>query len=210
MILCNAIFRHFAPGYDLVQIPCKAHNRESVAWMLSDVANIEVVSVANDEEADEFSRRRTNTTEYLGLGMFGVPPCDMMKWSSEFYRHAGLDFELRHLGFKFPPAPSPIVAPSWPYAFVHDDPARGFNIDRTGLPAQIQAFKSTPGLTGNIFNYASAVANAEEIHCIDSCFSILADLIPTLASKLVLHAYATIEAKPTGPPIYHKKWEVWK
>jgi hypothetical protein len=78
------------------------------------------------------------------------------------------------------------------YVFVHEDRARGLDIDRRHLPAGVPVFDAHDPLvrSDNILDYCMVMERAKELHCIDSCFALLADRLPGVTCPATCHAYA--------------------
>ncbi len=74
------------------------------------------------------------------------------------------------------------------YVFVHDDVSRGFEITYEGELPVVRPDKQPPPHQ-SLFDYASVLHNAAEIHCIDSAFGHLTDLLKP-SCPVFLHTYA--------------------
>src|SRR5688500_15470022 len=99
LIVCNAIFRHYARSYQ-VRIPCKTNNVTTVAWMLRDLDNLTVLPVEDDAEADHFCKIVAKEGHrVLKLGMFGEQPFNAMDWDKSHYAQAKVPFQQRWDGF---------------------------------------------------------------------------------------------------------------
>lgn len=195
-ILCNAIVRREAAIHPEVLIPVYAHNLKSVEFMYRDLQNVKFHVVKTDDEA----RALIGNHDSLRLGFAG----DGFRreiFDQSFYRQAGMEFSERWSGFKVcRDQENEVKIPFRPFWFVHDDPGRGFWM--TKLTENICVWRPPP--LPNIFQLLWALENAEEIHCINSSFLILADSIPTFGKKLVFHWYA----RKTDHPILKKDWEI--
>lgn len=207
-LVCNALFRHFAKQHH-VFLPCKRHNVTTVNFMLRDVRNIEVLPIEDDKEADEFCGIvAKNGYKVLKLGLFGQPPFDPNKWDLGIYAQANVPFQDRWSKFVTHRQPSrELKAPEGKFCFIHEDPSRGFKIDRKRLPTDLPWVFAEPGLTQNLFDWWAHVEEAEELHFIDSCFAIMADSLPELkARKVVVHVYARAGARP--PTFGKGDWKI--
>lgn len=200
-IICNGLIRVLARRYTYVFVPCKVHNYPSVSAMWSDLDNVKVLKVEGDKEASDLARWFGDHA--LRLGLHSGQPLEQ-SWDAMMYRQAGVKFSDRWDEFRLPPM---MFQLSWPVhqAFLHDDPERGFVIDRSRLTKNVM---NVPKMK-HIFEVLPWLQTAPEIHVIDSCFLCLADSVPTKAKRLVLHAYATAKAKPAGPPVLKKNWEIF-
>lgn len=202
-LICNGLVKEYASQYDRVIVPCKQHNEPSVRQMFLDDARIHAVAVRDDSDADKVSSLfEESGSDLLNLGMFGEKPFDIMRWDSEMYRQAGVTFETRWERFSFQIPEDFQLADPGGFAFVHDDPSRGFKMRKSELPG-IPHCRPSPA--GTIFHWVPHILAAKEIHCIDSCFAILVDSLKDIsAERLVLHLYA----RRDKPPHYRKQWEV--
>ena len=198
LLICNGLTRHYAKLFDLVVVPCKHHNIPSVAWMYSDIPNVLIRGVIDDECQVVFNQIWKGNKMYLGI--FNHPFNNNL-FDQEFYRQADLSFQLRWDYFQFPEPTSPESKfienhfVSEPKPFIHDDPDRGFTIKLDGWRPEKRS--------NNIFNYLPAIRQAKEIHCINSSFAILIDSIDLPNNpKLFLHDYARAGEFPT----FRKEW----
>lgn len=93
------------------------------------------------------------------------------------------------------------------YAFVHDEPARGYGIDAQRIGSVQFCIRPEKGRTSNVFDYCGIIERAREIHVIDSSFMFLVDCLPYDSShqKLYVHRYA--RPNPLWQlPILKKSW----
>ena len=79
-----------------------------------------------------------------------------------------------------------------PFAFVHDDPSRGFILN-PDIPTELTVIKNDP--TINIFDMISVLETASEIHCMESSFRCLIEHIDTIVCPLYLHTSARPERR---------------
>ncbi len=112
-----------------------------------------------------------------------------------YYLHAGVDPSVRWTHNPLPDAAKfieQVAIPNGDYIFIHDDPARGFNIKLDYFKAPyIRPDRGDEHLS--ILRYADALINAREIHVIDSSFFHLAESLP-IKGKVFLHFYARPES----------------
>lgn len=197
-LICNGLVRKLCELHDTVTVPSKYHNVPTVKHMFSDLDQVHVMPVNGDKEMLWHAARNDS----LRLGLHSKEGLRRVGWDRQFYEQAGVSFEERWIGFQVPSIPQEKVAVA-DYCFVHQDPTRGFTIDKRRLP---QLPRVEPHRTPTLFGWMDALANAQEIHCIDSCFAILADSIPCKADRYVLHLYARNDNRPS----YRKNWTVLK
>jgi hypothetical protein len=77
-----------------------------------------------------------------------------------------------------------------PYIFLHDGGSHGlYHIKKHLVPQNVNTLRPVEGITDNIFDYLKIIEEAEQVHCIDSSFSNLIDLIG-IGKKNYFHRYA--------------------
>lgn len=198
-LLCNAIVRDRATKFRHVFIPCYPHNLASVNGMFSDLENVRPVRFDESITAHHLMEE--------DIGAEGPGGFNSQIFDQEFYRQAGLPFDLRWSGFKIPEGTSRFLPLLDPYLFLHDDTDRSMYIRGQLLPDNLP-FRSPALLPSSpsILAFVDLIKNATEIHCIDSSFAILADSLTGLkATRKVIHRYA----RPGGVyPTYRNGWEI--
>lgn len=206
MLILNGLVRQLARSRADVRLPCKMDNLPSVCWLYGDLPQVHIVGVKDDTAANDlvFVWER-DKFDVLRLGLHNKKePLDPARWDEQMYEQAGVSFSERWDGFLAPEVIQPVEPPDKPFFFVHQDMKRGFCIDSQRLPAVPMPHAEAHGRR-NIFAYRRLLEEAESIHCIDSCFAILADSIPTKDYRPTLHLYARAGARP---PKYRKKWRI--
>jgi len=203
-LICNSLVRHFAKDFN-VFVPVKHRNVPSVNFQFRDDPRIQIIPVDDDQQARDIAEGRDkHKLKTLRLGLHGEG-FDIDHWDTDLYRMAGLRPELRWEGFHVVRDPHREVKTlDYPYVFVHDDRTRCFFIDPEKLPdiPAVFAHKSA-----TIFDWCAVIENATEIHCIDSAFLSLVDLMSKVnAKRLVFHKYA----RPGGrePTKLRRHWEI--
>lgn len=207
-LICNGLVRKLCNTHQTVGWCCLHHNKTSFDYLWADLKNLKIVGVDTEDQGHELTRFvEERGVDTLKLGLHAEEKPDLKKWDTEFYRQAGVDPEDRWSCWKIGKIPKQISPPSKPFVFVHDDPDRKFTIDKRKLPKKIDHLVSHSVKSSNLLEWLRCLKEAREIHCIDSCFAILADLVET-TGKLVMHDYARgwhPQAKP--PSRFAKKWE---
>ena len=101
------------------------------------------------------------------------------------------------------------------YIFVHDDnelthPShRGpKTINDSLLPTNIRIVRVEPNKTDNIFDYCLLIEKAKEVHCIESCFAYMTDLLNL--NNLHIHEYPESPSKNDGQINRNDKLADWK
>lgn len=204
-LIMNALVRDVAKDLDKLIVLAKHHNVASCKFMWSDVPNIFVYGIDDDEDAIVKCQPALDYhIIYNGLFLL-TDGFDFSRWDKEFYRQAGIPFEQSWDGWRVPPCDNCIKPPDEPYIFVHEDDKRGFWIDSALVPCDLLHVSNTDVVTQNIFEWTEVIRNASELHLMESCFAILADRLDNLkARRLVIHAYA----RNSRPPVYRKTWEI--
>lgn len=201
-LVCNAIFRKYAEKFSIT-IPCKERNVPSVKFMLKDVEGVTLIPIGDGtSEDDHHADDAIAGMPSMKLGFYGPRPFDPERWDSEMYRQASVPFEDRWDKFVYHD-PATKSSEEGQFIFLHDDESRGFNIDQSLLP-DVRIVRPRIETTPNIFDTIPLMRAASEIHCIDSCFAILADSIEGITDKLFLHWYARYDK----PPHYRKNWTI--
>lgn len=200
-LLCNGLVRTLVDRGHEITLPCYRHNLASVEAMFADLPNVIV-----DDHGDMLLK--DDYFERLNLGhyavQYGTDTFDESRFDAEFYRQAGVPFLDKWEKFSVPNLPD-IRLHGWSHLdehekiIIHDDAERGFRIPMEGyrLPR-----------TSNLFDHYQLMMLAHEIHCINSCVAIWADMICDYPdTKLVLHRYA----RPDGGalPIFGRTWTVY-
>lgn len=193
-LICNGLVRHVAAGTPSLGLFVKRHNETSVRFMFRDDPTIRLFPVRHDDDVNDFLRHYPA----VPLVKIGFETLDEKRHSfgEDFYAQAGLDYSARWTGFFARRNPEReralferLVGTERPYLFLHDDPSRNLRIDRSLLPGDLPVILPDRRLTDNIFDYGMILENAREIHCMDSAFRHLADSLPRLTGRLVLHHY---------------------
>jgi hypothetical protein len=119
-------------------------------------------------------------------------------WSRALYRQIGLDPKCMHTEFRAQRDTAKEDAMLRTvrnfvgdvYVVLHDDPDRGFVVDRSHLPANVPVVHvdDPRWKTCNIFDYVAVIDNAMEFHGFDSAFMYLASYLD-LCRRKVCHAY---------------------
>ena len=154
--------------------------------MYRDLRKIRVVPVGDDNEARKFCKRfqkpiivghenmmnGINFAESFYL-QFGISPSKMI---SSFY----IERDMKEEYFLWQK-----LTKKEPFILIHEDIERGFVIRHKLLPEGIRRVYVLP--YSLIFHYIGLIFHAEEIHCIDSSFI---NLVNVLDIEVFYHKYA--------------------
>lgn len=218
-ICCNSLYRHFSKLHEKIIIVCYEHNLAAIQWMLSDT-NIYFYPVETEAQLltcrnsirieDRLCLGFYNTGEVIEnyedlVRMIHIKPNDFnpIKWDSEFYRQAGLDFELSYSGFRLPEfdnGEGRLKFTEGYIASVHEDRERGFEITKC-----IDRPKFALSKNLSLKQSCHLLYSSHEIHVIDSSMLCLADRLETpYCKRFVFHRYA----RKGLPPSLKKSWEI--
>lgn len=196
-IICAGIVSWYSGRFS-VTYPCYERNLDSVNELFSGL-DVKVVSVSDDNHAKAYERS-SNLVLRLGFNGDEFQPC---VFDQSFYCQAGIPFENRWSFFdKFTVPYSELKKDT---LFIHDDPSRDMCISSNFYPRGKHIIRPERLAATTIFYWLNAIQTCEEIHCISSCFALLADSVPLKAKRKVIHAYARPgEALPT----FRQNWEI--
>lgn len=203
-LVCHAIVRDRARNGEPIGLFVKHGYVQSVRFMYRDDPTIRLIAVEDDHEVRWMLRGHPRwPVEVIGFDYLGD---DQTDFAGVFYHQAGLPYAQRWDGFHLQRSPEReaalfrrLVPDGGPYVFLHDDPSRGYRVDRARVPGNLPIIFPSPGLTDNVFDYCSILEGAAEIHCMDSAFRHLVDSLPHISGRLFLHHYV----KPFDAPSRH-------
>ncbi len=82
------------------------------------------------------------------------------------------------------------------YVFLHEDVSRNISINKNKINPNYNIIQPNENICNNIFSYLSIIENAKEVHCVDSCFLSLIDIL-NLNKNLYFHKYSRLEIYKT-------------
>jgi|TARA_R110000823_G_C15808769_1_gene487960 hypothetical protein len=192
-IMLNGMVRHFAEKDD-VCIFIQKHQEASVRFMYRDIKDRIKIKLLNTTNAQEMwsqvegkvlplatYKLPTNVWNYITEG----PPSEMVNWVHSVYIQAGIPPKYMYSKFKVVrDKNSEIVCEEDDYIFIHDDESRGLKINKEGFRITPEKLSKNP----NIFDYLTIIENAKEVHCMDSCYAWMINMMEIGdASKNYLH-----------------------
>ena len=204
-IIQQGIVNVFHGIFDKFFVLCKHRNKASVQHMNKDLANVTIVPVGGDKEAN--IRVRTFDGERMVCGRGGKGwHFKRNGFDKVFYRQLGLNMsESFNWEAQDGDQGESVLRKLYPerdFCFVHDDPSRGYNINlKTDLPIVRNTIQSQ-----TVFDYLPLLREAKEIHCMDSSFALMIDR-SNITQNLFIHR--RIREK-SGVPTYQKKWNIIK
>ncbi len=221
-ILCNGLYRSLSMDYEKVVIPVKSKNFDSVKRMLSDLDNVQIVRIADNLEKWFMRffvlRAKIVSTKTVLLGKYGIDFfLDGVRFDENFYIQAQIPFEYRWENFlvvrdqrREEALFARLGCGNEPYIFLHEDPARGFLIDKSKLPGTHHVVRPLPNPNEfSLFEYRLVLENAVEIHVIESAFAAFIESMNLNVAKFA-HRYARPEASSDfrSEFTYRSKWEI--
>jgi hypothetical protein len=218
--------RRFARSYDHILYVCKAKYVKATSQMFADLPNVDLLAVDDDHVispafgADGTLLNGFQAQGYrllrIGLHSKAPEPTHPIFWH-RFYLQAGLSPDLSHDLFHFPRNRraeealyrAVVKKHGTRYIVLHNDLSRNLVIDRALLPTNVPVYDiHDPEVRAdNLLDYAMVLEKAHAIHCIDSCFALLADRLPRLQGPVVCHAYARDVG--TLPGLYRHPVTLW-
>lgn len=222
-LMCFGLVIELSKKYSKVNLFCKYIYYESVNFLYKDEKNIVVVPV---DEPNIGSFLKQNNLDYfkdvLRIGFEKYAELKtIMSPDESFYLTNNVDFNKKYENFYINRnlEQEEILFNKYgvkegEYIFVHDDRERGYNIEIYGQNVVRPNFL----LTQNIFDYLLLIEKSKEIHCMDSCFFIMIDLLLN-HSKMFYHIntrgdysimFPTQEKGEFGHPKYQKNWQIIK
>lgn len=228
-IVCLGLYRHFAKLHETVIIPVWEHNLASLQWLLKDCGNniffypleseSQLLACKDSIKKEDklclgfYEEKSSYTKEDIlyGSAFKNIENFNPVKWDSEFYRQAALDFDLSYSGFRLPEFDKDhkenekiivmVDGTKCEDFFIHQDIERGFVIRKEFIPKCYVSADKNKGLSKT----CTDLWRATEIHCIDSSMLCLADRLETPHCKrFVFHRYA----RKGLPPGLKKNWEI--
>jgi hypothetical protein len=190
---CNAIVRIYLNdyGYDKVYVFSKEYYADMIEFMFRDEKDIEVIRIPGDNEEEEVKKelQSRQARRFAKIGHEFYP------WGKEkelnmgcaeiFYELSGIDYKHRFDDFYFDRdieeeerVYKKLNPDNEKYIFVHDDPKRGFKIPEEEiekLSGNIKILRND--MTENMFYFCKILENAEQVHCMESCFRSLVEVL---------------------------------
>jgi len=189
---------------------CKHNYLNSVKQLYADVEDFEIVAVNGWQEADILAAHWKGEKLLIGFEK-------MINWyhfDRDFYRIIDVDFNERWNSFTIKrneQAENNLLNElNLPvkFAFVHDDPSRGYVINTDYVDSVLPVVK--PHLTNSIFDWIAVLERATEIHCMCSSFKHLVDSLTNITAELFYHYSYVNDGKPREASISEsrKNWKI--
>lgn len=216
MIHCNGMVRHLLKRLQpdrSVHVFCKVRNAAMTRWMYRDESRICVIEVNERErEKPQVERvlRQMRSSNYLCVGHRELRPLleqhPHLFFDELFYLQLGIPYASRfdecywERDLIAEERVFAKVAPNAPYAFVHDDPARGYLVDTNAIGIPI--VRNDP--KESLFHMGLVLERAAEIHCMESSIRCMIESLDMSRTRLHYHNFRYPE-RPLGTAT-RQKW----
>jgi len=220
-LICSGLYRKISERASSVLIPVRKMYKSEVERLLFNVPQASIISYP-----DFYFREMTiangrilarENYEILKLGYFGRTYLELAdRFDEAFYSQAGVDFKERWRSFDYlrnqrkeEELFTNLVKTKKKYAFLHDDPARGFEIDTKFISPDVEIIRPIKK-RASIFDYRLILERAEEIHCIESSFSVFIDNLKLSTEMKFIHRYSRPEAIQDSKheASYQSQWHI--
>jgi len=212
-IICNGLVREIRNLVGPVAVICYLRQLELISYMYRDDPGILVLATLNPRDSisartsdipvpsDSWSPLTFSPPNIcLGLSYIEFMRNRFTSGESEltfdevFYEQVGIDFEKRFSKFYFQrdheredEVFKSLVNPGEEYIFVHDDPARGMNINPEYLPDNFKIIRNDKSI--NPFHYGKLFENATELHLMQSGIHELCNSMSLDKPEIYIHEY---------------------
>ena len=206
-ISCHGIVRYYCEQYKKVSIFAKPKYANNINYMYNDIQNLEIIPADDPEVIAYIETNKLSNVLYVG---FRLNPED--NFVAQFYKMANVPIEYEYTKFyinrdltREKKLFDSLQIKEYEYIFAHDESIKNSElITKQGLPIIIPNH-------GDFFDWIYTILHAKEIHCIDSSFVCLADLLDTKDIPIFNHRYAkNYPAYITLNPKPHKFWNIIK
>lgn len=204
-IVCNGMIRYLATQHEKLEVVTRRTYHADISRMYSDLPNVTCIDGYDYPEA----RAALIQPDSILMGYFKDPQWKADQWDREFYEQAGVDFEIRWRGCKFPTVvPKEFADSGKPWVLLHDVPHRGINIH----PAYHREGRIKMELRHSFWDWVPMMLRAQELHLVDSSYLNLAESLWSLGllegTRLVFHRYAKVQRYGSVPPVLRGPWEI--
>jgi hypothetical protein len=207
MFICNGLVRKFVAenDYDQYYVVCKRYYMHSVEPMYSDDDRIIVVPIQGDDEYKEVGDLPFKAS-ILRIGHENLNTASQ-RFDQSFYHQVGFTIEDKYSAAKVSRDSdaeeccySELVPDDEEYIFVHDESSVGtFDLQ---LPDGYKVIKPT-SRDYRLLDFLKVIENAKQVHCIDSSFLNMIDVIVD-RDELYFHHIK----HPAGRPTLKDSWTI--
>jgi hypothetical protein len=171
-IICNGMVRHYKEIYGKVAVFCKPHNYENVKYMYRDDENIEILSIGDDSDVNNYISSNKIENDVIRIGFENLYTYPSSGFDESFYKIANIPFEYRFSKFFFlrdtekeKEVFNYVNANNEEYIFVHGD------VDRNKIRTDLKIIENPTEF--KVFDILKIIENATEVHIMESsikCF----------------------------------------
>jgi hypothetical protein len=215
MIHCNGLVRHLAKRLEphrRLYVFCKERSMDMTRWMYRDEPRIQLLTV--DESDREYPQvkgwlRKCQSSNFLLVGHRALRPLLIQHpkafFDQLFYLQVGVPYTVRfdECYWERDTAEELRVfeqlAPKGPYAFVHDDPSRGYKIDTDDIDLPI--VRNDPSVS--LFHLGLLLERAAEVHCMESSIRCMIESLDVRSCRLFYHNFRYPD-RPLGTATCHR------
>lgn len=191
-IICNGMVRHFCKLYDHLTLFCYSHYSDNVRYMFRDLKNLTILDFKTEPEVVSYIIQNNLQNDLIRIGFENLHQhLEYTTFDKAFYILAGLDFSVRFDEFYFERdydkeliLAKTLNPTGEKYAFVHDDPDRGYAID---IECDYNIIRNDKRF--GLFDYITLLENAEQIHLMQSSFKDLINSYKMDHPKIYQHNY---------------------
>jgi hypothetical protein len=180
-----------------VKLFAKKKYFEMVKFMYRDLINLEIIPITNDEKKEkeeiETIINDTDNIEKIGFDYFLKNKDKGKTIDMLFYEQYNIDYSKR---FELTYWKRDLIkerklyedlVQNENYAFVHDDPNRGFVIPDNLISNEFQIIRNSN--SHSIFDYSEIIENSKEIHVMESSARCMLEYLNTKKSKHYLYNF---------------------
>jgi len=204
-LITNGLIRTLIVESDKYTMFVKPEYVQSVKFMFRDLPNIEFLEGSADSAIDFLRLNNINNNDVIYAGFHWVDRYGST-FEENFYLQNNVPFENKWSKFyvdRDTKREDDIFEKyniKEPYIFLHQDESRGLTIDKNKIP-NIKIVEPNQLQTNNIFDYSKLIQNAESVHCIESSFLHMIDLM-NLNENVFLHTYSRVHPEQFFMPKY--------
>jgi hypothetical protein len=193
-IICNGLVRHFCELLGNVTVFCKHSNYKNVHRMFSDNESIIVLPLKDDVEVVRYINEKNLNSDTIKIGFENLWSKKSKTFDIGFYESVDVPFEFRFSKFKLvrnlideKKIYEELNPNDEDYIFLHEDPVRGFFLDRKKIKSGIKIIENN--LKYNIFDLLFLLENSKEVHLMQSSIKDLINSFEFPNTKIYLHNY---------------------
>ena len=193
-IICNGIVRHYREIYEEVTVFCKQPYLTNVEYMYRDDNKIIVLPIGQDYDVLNYINQNNLHSDLIIVGFNKQGFKDAKTFDEGFYNTVNLPFEYRFTKFKFDrdtdkesEVYNELNPNNEPYIYVHDDPQRGFKIDRNKLNSNLKIIGNDKRFL--MFDMLKIIENATEVHSMQTGMKDLINSFKFNKPNFFLHWY---------------------